>query len=126
VIYSSQSDYLILFTNAFTITITTISKRTKIKISSHVQTETVSTQETDATRKAVEEDRRLFIQATIVRVMKSRKELFHTQLVQEVIEQSKSRFAPSVPMIKKSIEQLIEKQYIDRDKTVRDKYLYVA
>lgn len=58
--------------------------------------------------------------------MKSRKELFHTQLVQEVIDQSKARFAPSVPMIKKSIEHLIEKQYIDRDETVREKYLYVA
>jgi hypothetical protein len=46
--------------------------------------------------------------------MKSRKELLHNTLVQEVIELSRSRFAPSVPMIKKSIEQLIDKQYLER------------
>jgi hypothetical protein len=56
--------------------------------------------------------------------MKSRQILSHQQLVQEVIDQTRSRFAPSVPMIKKCIEQLLEKQYIDRQD--RDRYVYVA
>ncbi|CAO3666159.1 unnamed protein product [Umbelopsis vinacea] len=98
------------------------SKRTKIKVSTLVQADTP--QENNATRKAVEEDRRIILQAAIVRVMKSRQILSHQQLVQEVIDQTRSRFAPSVPMIKKCIEQLLEKQYIDRQD--RDRYVYVA
>ncbi|CAG8783099.1 16497_t:CDS:2, partial [Racocetra fulgida] len=83
-----------------------------MKISSSLQTETH--QENDATRRSVDEDRKLYLQASIVRVMKSRKSLTHTSLVQEVINQAKSRFNPSMPMIKKCIEQLLEKQYIQR------------
>ncbi|KAJ3054970.1 Cullin-2 [Rhizophlyctis rosea] len=100
------------------------SKRIKIKVSAALQMDTP--QETDATRKAIDDDRKLYIQAAIVRVMKSRKELSHTHLMQEVIDQSKSRFAPSVAMIKKCIEQLIEKQYLDRSEQHRDRYVYIS
>ncbi|KAL1921300.1 uncharacterized protein VTP21DRAFT_11016 [Calcarisporiella thermophila] len=100
------------------------SKRTKIKVTTPLQVETP--QETDATHKAVDEDRRLYLQAAIVRVMKSRRSLTHAQLVQEVIDQAKARFVPSVGMIKKCIEQLLEKQYLERSREGRDKYIYAA
>ncbi|KAG0243480.1 hypothetical protein BGW41_002020 [Actinomortierella wolfii] len=100
-------------------------KRTKIKISGAVSSENTA-QETTATLKAVEEDRRLAIQATIVRIMKSRRTMMHNQLVQEVIDLCKARFTPSVPMIKKCIEQLLDKQYIERAEDNNDRYLYVA
>jgi hypothetical protein len=58
--------------------------------------------------------------------MKNRKELDHTNLVQETIDQAKTRFQPNVQMIKKCIEQLIEKEYLARSSEKRDKYLYVA
>lgn len=57
--------------------------------------------------------------------MKSRQTLSHNLLVKEVIDQAKTRFNPSVAMIKKCIEQLLEKQYIKRTKD-KDKYVYVA
>ncbi|KAG0288182.1 Cullin-2, partial [Dissophora globulifera] len=99
-------------------------KRTKLKISGGLQADTP--QETTATLKAVDEDRRLCIQASIVRIMKSRRMLSHMQLVQEVIEQCKARFSPSVPMIKKCIEQLLDKQYIERAENSLDRYVYVT
>ncbi|KAG0343849.1 hypothetical protein BG004_004956 [Podila humilis] len=99
-------------------------KRTKLKISGGLQADTP--QETTATLKAVDEDRRLCIQASIVRIMKSRRVLSHVQLIQEVIEQCKTRFSPNVPMIKKCIEQLLDKQYIERADDSLDRYVYVT
>ncbi|KAI8342303.1 Cullin [Chlamydoabsidia padenii] len=99
------------------------SKRTKIKVTVAAQQET-NQQETQATRKAIDEDRRMYLQAAIVRIMKSRQSLTHLQLIQEIIDQANSRFSPSVVMIKKCIEQLLEKQFIARHD--RDTYVYVA
>lgn len=44
----------------------------------------------------------------------------------KVINQSKARFNPSISMIKKCIEVLIDKQYIERSQTSADEYSYVA
>jgi len=98
------------------------SKRKKFKITATLQSE--SDQQSAQTRKLIEDDRKLFLQASIVRVMKSRKVLRHNLLINEVIEQSKARFHPSIPLIKKCIEQLIEKEYLERRES--DEYSYVA
>jgi len=99
-------------------------KRTKFRIAGAVQRETP--QEVEQTHQAVDDDRKMYLQAAIVRVMKSRKQLKHNQLIQEVLSQSKARFAPSIPMIKKCIESLIEKAYIERSQQSADEYSYMA
>ncbi|MEQ2190915.1 Cullin-2, partial [Xenoophorus captivus] len=85
-----------------------------------------SQKEMEQTRSAVDEDRKMYLQAAIVRIMKARKVLRHNALIQEVINQSKARFSPSISMIKKCIEVLIDKQYIERSQTSADEYSYVA
>jgi cullin 2 len=56
--------------------------------------------------------------------MKSRKTLKHNSLIEEVITQSKQRFSPSIHVIKKCIEILIDKQYLERSSS--DEYSYIA
>lgn len=100
------------------------SKRTKLKITTAVQRETP--QDTEQTLSSVDEDRKMYLQAAIVRIMKSRKVLKHNSLIQEVISQSSARFTPSVAMIKKCIEALIDKQYLERREGTKDEYTYMA
>lgn len=76
--------------------------------------------------KTVDEDRRLLLQATVVRIMKARKTLKHAQLVQEVVAQVGSRFHPDVSQVKKAIESLIEKEYLERKEGEREVLQYLA
>lgn len=95
-----------------------------MKITAAVQRETP--QDTEQTLSAVDDDRKMYLQAAIVRIMKSRKVLKHNALIQEVISQSSARFTPSIAMIKKCIEALIDKQYIERREGSKDEYTYMA
>lgn len=46
--------------------------------------------------------------------MKARKKMKHRLLVSDTIDQIKSRFVPKIPDIKKCIEILLEKEYLER------------
>ncbi|RWS18656.1 Cullin-2-like protein [Leptotrombidium deliense] len=69
---------------------------------------------------------KLYLQAAIMRIMKARKAIKHNSLMQQVIHQSKNRFTPSVTMIKKCIEALMKKQYLERTPNTQDEYSYVT
>ncbi|CAF4354116.1 unnamed protein product [Rotaria sp. Silwood2] len=97
-------------------------KRTKFKVPLLPQKE--ATHDSESSQKAVEEDRKFYLQAVIVRIMKARKKLKHNSLIEEVITQSKQRFLPSIHIIKKCIEILIDKQYLERSSN--DEYSYIA
>ncbi|KRX40896.1 Cullin-3 [Trichinella murrelli] len=78
------------------------------------------------TRGKIEEERKLEVEAAIVRIMKSRQRLGHTVLLNEIVNQLKHRFMPSPIMIKKRIEGLIERDYLSRDPSDYNMYTYVA
>eukprot|EP00877_Chromochloris_zofingiensis_P005717 jgi/Chrzof1/15146/Cz09g29020.t1 len=74
----------------------------------------------------VDKDRRYAIDAAIVRTMKSRKVLQHQQLVLEVVQQLSRMFKPDFKLIKKRIEDLIAREYLERDKDNPQLFKYLA
>ncbi|KAM3755484.1 hypothetical protein ACB098_02G043000 [Castanea mollissima] len=74
----------------------------------------------------VDKDRLYAIDASIVRVMKSRKVLGHQQLVMECVEQLGHMFKPNLKAIKKRIDDLITRDYLERDKDNPNFFRYLA
>lgn len=74
----------------------------------------------------VDKDRKHAIDAAIVRIMKSRRALSHSSLIMEVVQQLQRMFQPDVKVIKRSIEGLIEREYLERDQENQQMYKYVA
>ena len=76
-------------------------------------------------KEKVQDDRNLAIEAAVVRIMKSRKKLSHTDLVKEVLT-ILSMFRPQVRSIKQRIENLISREFLARDPDDPNIYLYLA
>lgn len=108
-------------------------KSKKIRVNLNLGGIKEARQEEAETNKTIEEDRKLVLQVTIhspaclcsedadrlaqsaiVRIMKARKKMKHSQLVSETINQIRSRFVPKVADIKKCIEILLDKEYLER------------
>ena len=83
-------------------------------------------QEIQQARSSINEDRSMFLQAAIIRIMKSRKTMKHNDLVQEVTRQSAGKFQPNISNIKKAIEGLIEKEYLKRNTEMNEVYEYIV
>ncbi|KAL0014086.1 hypothetical protein SO802_001155 [Lithocarpus litseifolius] len=111
--------------DAFSVNDKFSSKLYKVRIST-VAAQRESEPENQETRQRVEEDRKPQIEAAIVRIMKSRRVLDHNNIVAEVIKQLQSRFLPNPVVIKKRIESLIEREFLERDKNDRKLYRYLA
>ncbi|RVD85975.1 uncharacterized protein DFL_004273 [Arthrobotrys flagrans] len=86
--------------------------------------------ETDKERKEteekVDESRAHLIEAAVVRTMKARKSLKHGDLMLQITEQLSKRFMPDPSMIKKRIESLIEREYLERETADPNTYVYLA
>uniref|UniRef100_A0A8C0FP92 Cullin 4B n=1 Tax=Bubo bubo TaxID=30461 RepID=A0A8C0FP92_BUBBB len=94
----------------------------RIKINQIQMKETV--EEQASTTERVFQDRQYQIDAAIVRIMKMRKSLSHNLLVSEVYNQLKFPVKPAD--LKKRIESLIDRDYMERDKENPNQYNYIA
>jgi len=96
----------------------------KIKIST-VVSKVETGDERKETRDRIDEERRHQTEACIVRIMKDRKHMTHVDLTHEVARQLSSRFHPVPNDIKKRIENLIDRDYLERCED-RKSYNYLA
>ncbi|KAJ5713217.1 uncharacterized protein N7483_010398 [Penicillium malachiteum] len=80
-------------------------------------------EENKSTHERVAADRNYETQAAIVRIMKSRKTIKHSELIVEVIEATRNRGTLQPADIKVSIEKLIERDYMERGEGKIYKYV---
>nr|DAD37573.1 TPA_asm: hypothetical protein HUJ06_008214 [Nelumbo nucifera] len=94
----------------------------RIKVNAIQMKETV--EENTSTTERVFQDRQYQVDAAIVRIMKTRKVLSHTLLITELFQQLKFPIKPAD--LKKRIESLIDREYLERDKSNPQIYNYLA
>lgn len=94
----------------------------RIKINSIQMKETKK--ENEDTHERVFRDRQYQVDAAIVRIMKARKKLSHALLMAEIFTQV--RFPAKAADIKRRIESLIDREYLERDSTNAQMYNYLA
>ncbi|EJD06564.1 ubiquitin ligase SCF complex subunit Cullin [Fomitiporia mediterranea MF3/22] len=82
-------------------------------------------EERKETMDRIDQERGHQIDACIVRIMKNRRHMTHTDLINEVTRQLASRFAPQPLGIKKRIENLIDRDYLERCEDKKS-YNYLA
>ncbi|KAK5938443.1 hypothetical protein PMZ80_009413 [Knufia obscura] len=110
-------------TDTFTFNASFTDPRFRVKINQIQLKETK--EENKETHQRVAADRHYETQAAIVRIMKSRKRIGHNELIVEVIKATRSRGVLDQSDIKKNIEKLIEKDYMEREEEIRG-YSYLA
>lgn len=104
------------FNNLFT------SKYYRVRINAIQMKDNVD--ESKKTNEAVMQDRQHQIDAAIVRIMKTRKTLSHKLLVNELVSQL--RFPVVSVDLKRRIESLIDREYLERDNDDPQVYNYLA
>ncbi|EPQ63136.1 BgtA-20140 [Blumeria graminis f. sp. tritici] len=109
-------------TDTFTVNTNFTDAKYKVKIN---QIQLKETKEDNVeTHEKVFRDRQYETQAAIVRIMKSHKTMTHSNLISEVIEQTKGRGAVEISEIKSNIDKLIDKEYLERENG--GSYVYCA
>ena len=99
------------------------SRRVKMQV---ISAKKEDERERNQTKGRIDDDRRPVIDTVIVRIMKHRKVLEHNKLIVEVTSQLTSSFEPNPQDIKKRIESLVDREYLERQKDNRQVYQYLA
>jgi cullin-4 len=95
----------------------------KIKISM-IAKDTNNHEERQTTMDMISRDRLYLLDAVLVRIMKARKTILHSELIPLVMEHAKVPVTPTD--VKGRVESLMDREYMERDKEDRNRYNYLA
>lgn len=109
-------------TDTFTLNSSFSDPKYRIKINTVQLKETAA--ENKETHERVAADRNYETQAAIVRILKARKRISHAELVAETIKATRNRGTLEVSGIKRNIDRLIEKEFLEREDD--GLYAYIA
>ncbi|CAE7022636.1 hypothetical protein HRS9139_00921 [Pyrenophora teres f. teres] len=109
-------------TDTFTLNTSFTDPKYRIKVNTVQLKETAA--ENKETHERVAADRNYETQAAIVRILKARKRISHAELVSETIKATKNRGTLEVSGIKRNIDRLIEKEFLEREDD--GLYAYIA
>lgn len=112
-------------TDLFSINESFTSPQMRIKIAT-IANKVESENERKETLEKIEESRTHQTEACIVRTMKARKTMDFNNLIAEVTKQLSPKFSPDPTMIKRRIDALIDREYLERDENDRRLYKYLA
>jgi cullin-4 len=73
----------------------------------------------------IKSNRDYILDSNIIRIMKSKKSIYHNELISELLNEIKSSFNPEIMSIKLRIESLVERGYIKRDEKNNSIYVYI-
>lgn len=79
-----------------------------------------------ARRGEIEDDRKMALQAAIVRLLKTRRDVMFAQLEVELVQLLHNQFTPSTTMIKSNVEILLQKEFLKRHEEDHQRLLYIA
>ena len=119
----------ILPDDSFTVNRRFKSKTIRMKIpllSTKQEAATKQAQEEEQVTEALNRDRGSAIDAAIVRLLKTRKVIKHQELITELMESGMLKFSFQPSDVKKRIESLIEREYLERSPENRNVYNYLA
>ncbi|KAF1938487.1 Cullin-domain-containing protein [Clathrospora elynae] len=108
--------------DTFTLNTSFTDPKYRIKINTVQLKETAA--ENKETHERVAADRNYETQAAIVRILKARKRISHAELVSETIKATRNRGTLEVSGIKRNIDRLIEKEFLEREED--GLYAYIA
>ncbi|GAV51031.1 hypothetical protein ZYGR_0AD02140 [Zygosaccharomyces rouxii] len=98
----------------------------KVKLQTIANITTKSEAQSQAGQDSLEKERVIEVNAAIVRIMKSCKKSIHDELFQQVSETLKDRFTLTQSVFKKSVANLLNKEYLQRDMEDTNIYHYIS
>jgi hypothetical protein len=98
----------------------------RVKVNINVTPKAEKKRDMEEALKTIVEDRKMSIQAAIVRIMKANQSMRLVVLVGEVISGLNDRFTPSVHDIHQCIDMLVDKEYLERGTEDIEMIRYVA